>query len=147
MDNNLRLVELQKFANNAADLLLSQGRLEEFFQSIGYEASPHQDGYRGMCPACLQSFCFVGVNGGHHRIYWKCFDRRCRSNTEKTAFCRNLLGLVRGVSDDSRLSTAIDTLATFLGFKNRSFDITNGKYEAAPMPMRTVGGGAAMPPF
>src|SRR5437588_4918281 len=93
---HLRSVELQKFSDNAAELLLRRGKLADFFKSLGYEAERHGEGYRGMCPACLSSFCYIGVNGKHHRIFWKCFDSQCPSNTGKTEFCRNLLGLVRG---------------------------------------------------
>ncbi len=79
----IRSHELQKFSQNAADLLLSQDRLREFFAALDYEVQPRKVGYQGMCPVCLQSFCFIGVNGTYHRIFWKCYDKRCRSNTSR----------------------------------------------------------------
>src|SRR5262245_47738598 len=76
----LRGVELQRFSDNATRLLLDRGQLKEFFKSIDYEVETHNQGFRGKCPACHAAFCFIGLNGRHHLLYWKCFDRRCDSN-------------------------------------------------------------------
>jgi len=129
----VKSLELDRFSNNAAELLIQRGQVEKFFEHIGYEAKSHQEGYRGMCPACLSSFCFIGLNGKHHRLFWKCFDHRCPSQKKGSGFRRNLLGLVKGVSTDQSLGTAIKVIAEFLGFAGRSFDITNGKYGDAPV--------------
>jgi len=76
--------------------------------------------------------------GTHHKLWWKCFDRQCESNNGKSPFCRNLLGLVRGLVDGQHLGTAISVISKFLGFEGRSWDITNGKYksERGPAPER-----------
>jgi hypothetical protein len=140
-NNQLRSVELQKFSENAAQLLLQRGKLVEFFASLGYPVEPHGEGFRGMCPVCLSAFCFIGLNGKHHRVYWKCFDSRCDSNQGKAGFCRNLLGLVRGQVEGNGLGTAIEAIAEFLGYRGRSWDLTNGKFarssSAGPTPGRS----------
>jgi hypothetical protein len=125
--DKLRVQDLQKFNHNASRLLLEGDRLEEFFRAIGYQVEPHGDGYRGVCPACRDSFCFVGVNGRQHPVFWKCFAPDCASNAGKSKYFRNLVGLVRGASEDDSMKNAIAVIATFLGCAGRSFDITNGK--------------------
>jgi hypothetical protein len=127
---NNRSAELQKFSENAAALLLDQCKLVSLFESIGYQVEPCRDGYRGLCPACRTSSCFIGVGGKYHKVFWKCFARDCPSTTGQSKLCRNLLGLVRGAMPDQSLAAAIETISTFLGFKGRSFDITNGKVAA-----------------
>lgn len=129
----IRSIELQKFSDNAAEILIHQGNVKEFFDSIGYNTKPHQNGYRGMCPACVSSYCFIGLNGNAHRIYWRCYDSRCPSHVAGSGYRRNLLGLVRAFTmPDENLGEAIKTIAAFLGFEGRSFDITNGRYSLGP---------------
>jgi hypothetical protein len=135
--NQIRSTELQRFSENASHLLLTQDRLVQFFQSLDYELEPHGGGFRGVCPACQRSFCYVGVNGTHHKVFWKCYDRQCDSNKGKSGLCRNLLGLVKGLVEEQHLGTAIETIAEFLGYQGRSWDITNGKFrteKAGPPP-------------
>jgi hypothetical protein len=137
--NNLRSAELQRFSQNATQLLLDSDRLEEFFTTLGYEVEPHGQGYRGTCPACLSSMCYIGLNGKHHRLYWKCYDRQCESNTGGSPYCHNLLGLVRGVVEGGHLGTAIAVIAKFLGYEGRSWDITNSKHSPEPRPNHGLG--------
>src|SRR4051812_31387873 len=111
--------ELQRFSDNAAGLLLREEKLAAFFTHIRYEVEPHQDGLRGLCPACLNSFCFIGLNGRHHKVYWKCFNGRCDSNSGKGRLYHNLLGLVQGILADHSLGRAIKVISAFLGYEGR----------------------------
>ncbi len=133
-DNRLRSIELQKFSDNATQLFLDQDKLLAFFESVKYVVVPAGDGFKGMCPDCTCSACYIGLNGKHHKLYWKCYDRQCASNTGTSRRCHNLLGLVKGLTDDDHLGKAIQLIASFLGYEGHSWDITNGKYLDASRP-------------
>jgi hypothetical protein len=124
----MRSVELERFSNNSADLLLKRGLLRAFFDHLGFPLEERGGSYRVECPACHSSFAFVGLNGKKHKLYWRCFDSGCPSNNGKSDLYRNFLGLVRGLVEDRSLRTAIGVISEFLGYKGRSFDITNGKF-------------------
>jgi hypothetical protein len=57
------------------------------------------------------------------------------------------LGLVQGLDVDRHLGSALKTIAAFLGYEGRSFDITNGKYRTEPEPCPVGPGPADDPPF
>jgi hypothetical protein len=128
-------LDLQRFSENAAKLLLEKAKVEDFLRSIGSEPSPVVTGdlgdsklcgYKVVCPVCKKSGCFVGVDGNIHKIYWRCYCKTCRSREMKP---KNLLSLVRWSSDNGSLAGAIKTISSFLGFR-RSYDITNGDFQA-----------------
>ena len=124
----LRAQELQRFSQNASRLLVDKDRLPALLAELNYLAERKgENELRGPCPVCRRSYCHIGMNGRVHTIYWKCFDRTCPSNTGKAKVHHNLLGLVRALVEDGKLGTSIKTIAKFLGFEQRSFDITNGK--------------------
>ena len=126
---SIRSFELEKFSNNSADLVLDQGRVKELLQSIGCEVAEYNTGYKADCPICGQSKCFIGINGTHHKVYWKCYDKKCESNSTANKLPRNLLTFVRYSLPDKKLGEAMKKIAAFLGFDGRTYDITNGKYD------------------
>jgi len=127
----IRVNEYQAFNRNASILLLKQpGGLESFFQSIGYPFEKSGEGYRGPCPQC-ERFCYIGIYGNPHPIYWKCHNQSCpmREQRNELGIVRNLLGLVKALDDERNIVTAIRQIAKFLGYEGHPRMITNMNLE------------------
>src|SRR4051812_3336315 len=119
---NMKTIELEKFSENSSKLLHEQGRLAAFFESLDYDVIPNGKGFKAVCPSCKRSYCFIGVNGHKHFIYWKCHDSTCPSNQMASGVHHNLLGLVYLIveAQERRMGVAIETIAEFLGYAGRS---------------------------
>ena len=132
--HNPKYVDAQNFSQNASELLLDGGRLEEFFETLDHELTPnrHGDGYLALCPVCESSNCLVGLNGSRHRIWWRCLSKSCPAGRDDFGTPRNLLSLVKHIVGGQ--GEAIAMIADFLGYAGRSFDITNGKFRSGDQP-------------
>jgi hypothetical protein len=106
--------QLEELSEEAAVHLVRSGRLAEFLARLGYRVEARRDGFRGRCPACQSSSCFIGTGGRCHTIFWKCDDAGCESNTRRSVLCHNLLGLVRGLVPGRSLPRAIDAIRSLL---------------------------------
>jgi N6-adenosine-specific RNA methylase IME4 len=123
---NLKYVEDEKFSQNASEALLEREQLVDFLASLSYAVEPSGKGYKGLCPECRSSAAYIGTGGKYHKIWWKCYDRRCPSNNRQSKLVRNLLGLVRGQVEGRSLALAMKKIADFLGAKS-TWDVTNNK--------------------